>query len=139
MEVPLEVRSLPGAAIILAFAFYPYVYLTARAAFLSQSVCALEAGRTLGVTASGAFWRVGLPLARPAIAAGAALAIMETLADYGAVKFLGVQTLTTGVVRAWSVFGAPGSAAQLSLFLMVAAVALLWLEDYARRGAKGPG
>ncbi len=139
LEVPLEVRSLPGAAMILAFAFYPYVYLTARAAFLSQSVCALEAGRTLGVTAAGAFWRVGLPLARPAIAAGAALAIMETLADYGAVNFLGVQTLTTGVVRAWSVFGAPGSAAQLSLFLMVAAVALLWLEDYARRGQSFAG
>lgn len=133
-EAPLEIRSLFGAAFVLSGAFYPYVYLTARAAFLSQSVCALEAGRTLGVGAFGTFWRVGLPLARPAIAAGAALAVMETLADYGAVKFLGVQTLTTGVVRAWSVFGAPGSAARLSLVLMAAAAALLWLEDNARRG-----
>jgi len=134
VEVPLDIRSLPGAAFVLSGAFYPYVYLTARAAFLSQSVCSLEAGRTLGVTAFGAFWRVGLPLARPAIAAGAALAVMETLADYGAVKFLGVQTLTTGVVRAWSVFGAPGSAARLSLVLMAAAAVLLFLEDHFRRG-----
>ena len=134
VEVPLNIRSLPGAAFVLSGAFYPYVYLTARAAFLSQSVCSLEAGRTLGVTAFGAFWRVGLPLARPAIFAGAALAVMETLADYGAVKFLGVQTLTTGVVRAWSVFGAPGSAARLSLVLMAAAAVLLLLEDHFRRG-----
>lgn len=136
-DLPFEVRSLPGAAIVLSFAFYPYVYLTARAAFLSQSVCALEAGRTLGATSLGAFWRVALPMARPAIAAGAALAVMETLADYGAVQFLGVQTLTTGVVRAWSVFGAPASAAQLSLVLIGAAGLLLWLERAGRQGSVG--
>lgn len=134
LEVPLEVRSLPGAAIILSLAFYPYVYLTARAAFLTQSVCALEAGRTLGASALGTFWRVALPLARPAVAAGGALAVMETLADYGAVKFLGVQTLTTGVVRAWSVFQAPALAARLSLLLIAAAAILLWVEYAARRG-----
>jgi iron(III) transport system permease protein len=136
-DLPFEVRSLPGAAIVLSFAFYPYVYLTARAAFLSQSVCALEAGRTLGATSFGAFWRVALPMARPAIAAGAALAVMETLADYGAVQFLGVQTLTTGVVRAWSVFGAPASAAQLSLVLIGAAGLLLWIERAGRQGSFG--
>lgn len=134
LHVPLNVRSLPGAAVILSLAFYPYVYLTTRAAFITQSVCALEAGRTLGASALGAFWRVALPLARPAIAAGAALAIMETLADYGAVQFLGVQTLTTGVVRAWSVFGAPGSAARLALLLIGAAGILLWVEHTARQG-----
>jgi iron(III) transport system permease protein len=134
VEVPLEVRSLPGAAMILSLAFYPYVYLTARAAFVTQSVCALEAGRTLGASAFGTFWRVALPLARPAIAAGGALAVMETLADYGAVQFLGVQTLTTGVVRAWSVFGAPGSAARLALVLIGAAAVLLWVEYTARKG-----
>ncbi len=102
----------------MTFAFYPYVYLTARAAFINQSVCALEAARTLGAKPFEVFWRVALPLARPALVAGAALAVMETLADYGAVHFLGVQTLTTGVVRAWSVFGSPAAAARLSLTLL---------------------
>ena len=109
VDATLDIRSLPGAAFVLSCAFYPYVYLTARAAFVSQSVCALEAARTLGSSPLDAFRRVALPLARPALAAGAALAVMETLADYGAVNFLGVQTLTTGVVRAWSTYGAPGS------------------------------
>lgn len=130
---PLEVRSLPGAAVVLSCAFYPYVYLTARAAFVSQSVCALEAARSLGSTPWDAFRRVALPLARPALAAGAALAVMETLADYGAVGFLGVQTLTTGVVRAWSTYGAPGSAARISLILLSAAAVLLWVERLGRR------
>ncbi|HEX5775205.1 MAG TPA: iron ABC transporter permease [Caulobacteraceae bacterium] len=132
--LPFEIRSLPGAALILSCAFYPYVYLTARAAFVSQSVCALEAARTLGASPLEAFRRVALPLARPALAAGAALAVMETLADYGAVSFLGVQTLTTGVVRAWSVYGAPGSAARLALILLFAAAVLLWFERLNRRG-----
>jgi iron(III) transport system permease protein len=131
---PFEVRSLPGAAFVLSFAFYPYVYLTARAAFVSQSVDALEAARTLGSTAAETFWRVALPLARPALAAGAALAVMEAFADYGAVSFLAVQTLTTGVVRAWSTYGAPGSAARLSLVLLGAAALLLWVERSGRQG-----
>jgi len=130
----LDMRSLVGAALVLSMAFYPYVYLTARAAFVSQSVCALEAGRTLGCTPWTCFTRVALPLARPAIAAGAALALMEVFADYGAVNFLGVQTLTTGVVRAWSAYGAPGSAARLSLMLLVAAGLLLWIERKGRQG-----
>ncbi|HEX6859905.1 MAG TPA: iron ABC transporter permease [Caulobacteraceae bacterium] len=129
-----EIRSLPGAAFVLSCAFYPYVYLTARAAFVSQSVCALEAARTLGASPLDAFRRVALPLARPALAAGAALAVMETLADYGAVSFLGVQTLTTGVVRSWSTYGAPGSAARLALILLAAAAVLLWIERLNRRG-----
>lgn len=132
--LPFEIRSVWGAALILSCAFYPYVYLTARAAFVSQSVCALEAARTLGSSPLDAFRRVALPLARPALAAGAALAVMETLADYGAVNFLGVQTLTTGVVRAWSVYGAPGSAARLALILLFAAAALLWVERLNRKG-----
>lgn len=132
--LPFEIRSLPGAAFVLSCAFYPYVYLTARAAFVSQSVCALEAARTLGASPLDAFRRVALPLARPALAAGAALAVMETLADYGAVNFLGVQTLTTGVVRSWSVYGAPGSAARLALILLAAAAVLLWFERLNRKG-----
>lgn len=130
---PLEMRSLAGAAIVFSFGFYPYVYLTMRAAFVSQSVCALEAARTLGAGPFEAFRRVALPMARPALAAGMALAVMETLADYGAVQFLGVQTLTTGVVRAWSIYGAPGSAARLALLLMGAAALLLVIERMARR------
>src|SRR5690606_32094931 len=76
--LPFEFRSLPGAAFVLSCAFYPYVYLTARAAFVAQSVCALEAARTLGCSPMQTFARVALPLARPALAAGAALAVMET-------------------------------------------------------------
>lgn len=130
----LQARSLPGAVLILSFAFYPYVYLTARAAFLSQPVCSLEAARTLGCSARTAFFRVALPLARPALAAGAALAVMETLADYGAVQHLGVQTLTTGVVRAFASYGSAEAAARLSLMLLGAAAVMLWLERSGRSG-----
>jgi iron(III) transport system permease protein len=130
----LEIRSLPGAVFVLSAAFYPYVYLTARAAFVSQSVCALEASRTLGCGPWGAFSRVALPLARPAIAAGAALAIMETLADYGAVSYLGVQTLTTGVVRSFSSYGSAETAARLSLVLIGLAALLLVVERAGRGG-----
>lgn len=132
-DVPLEMRSLPGAAIVLSLAFYPYVYLTLRAALVNQSVAALEAARSLGRTANQAFWAVTLPMARPALAAGMALAVMETLADYGAVSFLGVQTLTTGVVRAWSVFGSTAEAARLALPLLGAAAVLLLIERLSRR------
>ncbi|MCW5647632.1 MAG: iron ABC transporter permease, partial [Sphingopyxis sp.] len=96
-DLPFELRSTGGAAFILSAAFYPYVYLAMRAAFLNQSVNVLEAARMLGCTGGRALWRVALPMARPALAAGVALAVMETLADYGAVQFLSVQTLTTGV------------------------------------------
>lgn len=133
-DLPLNLRNPVGAGLILAAAFYPYVYLTARAAFVSQSVCSLEAARTLGCNPTQAFWRVALPMARPAIAAGSALALMETLADYGAVNFLGVQTLTTGVVRSWSSYGAPAAAARIALVLLATAAALLWVERLGRRG-----
>lgn len=136
---PFEMRSLGGASFVLACAFYPYVYLTTRAAFTSQSICALESARMLGASSLATFGRVALPLARPAIAAGAALAVMETIADFGAVQFLGVQTLTTGIVRAWSSYGAPGAAARLALLLMGAAVMLLWIERLARTGQRYGG
>ena len=129
---PFEVRTLPGAAGVLILAYYPYVYLTARTAFVTQSARTLEVARTLGAAPWTTFWSVALPLARPAIAAGAALAVMETLADYGAVNFLGVQTLTTGVVRAWSVYGSAAAAARMALVLLAAAAALLWLERRSR-------
>lgn len=134
VDWPFEMRSIGGAAFVLSCAFMPYVYLAMRAAFLNQSVAALEAARLLGCTPRQAFTRVALPMARPALAAGVALAVMETLADYGAVQFLSVQTLTTGVVRAWSVFGTPAGAAQIALPLLVAAFFLLWVERRGRRG-----
>lgn len=106
----------------------------AAPAFASQSSNLLETARTLGCGSSEAFRRVALPLARPALAAGMALAVMETLADYGAVQFLSVQTLTTGVVRAWSVYGSTVSAARFALPLLGAAALLLWIERWGRRG-----
>jgi len=133
-DLDIQMRSVPGAIFVLTCAFYPYVFLAMRAAFLNQSVHPLEAARTLGCSARQAFVQVALPLARPALAAGMALAVMETLADYGAVQFLSVQTLTTGVVRAWSVYGSPASAARFALPLLATAAVLLWLERWGRKG-----
>jgi iron(III) transport system permease protein len=133
-DLPFEMRTIPGAAFVLTCAFYPYVYLAMRAAFVNQSAHALEAARALGCTPAQVFLRVAMPLARPALAAGVALAVMETLADYGAVQFLSVQTLTTGVVRAWFVFGSLTSAAQFALPLLGAAALLLWIERWGRGG-----
>lgn len=127
-----QIRSLPGAALLLSLVLYPYVYLLARAAFLQQSACVLEVGRTLGYRPWGLFFSVALPLARPAIAAGTALALMETLADYGTVSFFGVSTFTTGIVRAFSAFGDRVAAAQLAALLLVGVLALLLLERWSR-------
>ncbi len=129
-----QMRSLPGAAFVLSLAFYPYVYLTVRAALVNQSSQAIEAARSLGCSPGRALLRVGLPLLRPALAAGVALAVMETLADFGAVQFLSVQTLTTGVVRSWFVYGSLEAAARLALPLLAAAAVLLWMERLSRRG-----
>ncbi|WP_122465141.1 ABC transporter permease [Brevundimonas lutea] len=133
-DLAIQMRSVPGAVLVLGCAFYPYVYLAMRAALVNQSVSAVEAARMLGASPARAVWRVAVPLARPALAAGVALAVMETLADYGAVQFLAVQTLTTGVVRAWSVYGSTASAAQFALPLMATAAVLLWLERWGRKG-----
>ena len=102
---------------MLGFVLYPYVYLLARAAFLEQSVCVLEASRTLGSRAWRSFLRVALPLARPAIAAGVALALMEALADFGTVQYFGIQTFTTAIYRTWFGMGDRVAAAQLACFL----------------------
>jgi iron(III) transport system permease protein len=131
-----EVRSLGGAAAMLTMVLYPYVYLLARAAFLEQSVCALEVSRTLGCTAWRSFFRVALPLARPAIVAGTALALMETLADFGTVSFFGIPTFTTGIVRAWVSFGDPVSAAQLSSSLLALVFIVLLAEHGSRRRSR---
>ncbi len=127
-----QIRSLGGAIAMLTMVLYPYVYLLARAAFLEQSVCALEVSRTLGCDAWSSFRRIALPAARPAIAAGTALALMETLADYGTVAFFGVPTFTTGIIRAWSAFGDPVAAAQLSALLLGFVLLVMLLERWSR-------
>jgi|DewCreStandDraft_4_1066084.scaffolds.fasta_scaffold00025_19 iron(III) transport system permease protein len=131
-----EIRSLGGAIFVLTFALYPYVYLLCRAAFLEQSQCALEVSRTLGCGAGEAFRRVGLPLARPAMAAGLAFVVMETMADFGAVKHFEVGTLTTAIYRAWYAQGSPVVAAQLALLLLAAVATTLGAERWARGRAR---
>lgn len=139
LDLPLGVRNPWGAGLILSLAFYPYVYLTVRAALANQSAPLVEAARTLGRGPASAFMSVTLPLVRPALAAGMALAVMEALADYGAVSFLSVQTLTTGVVRAWSIFGSTAEAARLALPLILAAAVLIVIERSSRRGQISQG
>jgi iron(III) transport system permease protein len=128
-----EVRSLPGAAAMLSFALYPYVYLIARTAFLELSRSAIEAGRLAGYSAWGAFFRVAVPLARPAIVAGASLALMETLADFGTVSYFGIEVFTTGIFKAWMSMGDAAAAAQLST-CMLGLVALILALEKATRG-----
>ncbi len=129
-----NVRSLPGAIMMFTLTLYPYVYLLARAAFLKQSVGVFEAARTLGMGPWRAFHRIALPLARPAIATGVALALMETLADFGTVAHFGVQTFTTGIYRALFSFGDAVAAAQLATILLGFVFILLALERITRRG-----
>jgi iron(III) transport system permease protein len=129
-----EIRSMPGAAAMMILVLYPYVYLLARAAFLQQSVTAAQVARTLGCGPWGAFLRVSLPMARPAIVGGIALAMMETIADFGTVAHFGVQTFATGIYRAWFSMGDRIAAAQLSACLLILALTLAALER-AQRGA----
>lgn len=134
-----EIRSLGGAVTVFIAALYPYVYLLVRAAFLERSASLLETGRTLGLGPAALFSRIALPLARPAMIAGLALALMETLADYGAVAYFGVQTFTTGIYRTWFSLGDPVAAAQLSAGLLGFVVLLLAVERISRRGARYAG
>lgn len=131
-----EIRSVGGAIFVLSMALYPYVYALARAAFVEQSQCALEVSRTLGCDGWGTFRRVGLPLARPAVAAGIAFVLMETLADFGAVSYFGVRTFTTGIYRAWYALGSPVAAAQLSSLLLLFVLAVLAAERRLRGRAR---
>jgi iron(III) transport system permease protein len=130
------VRSREMAVLVLSAALYPYVYLLARAAFREQSNCTYEVARALGTGPFGLFWRVGLPLARPAIAMGVALALMETVADFGTVEHFGVQTLTTGIFSVWLSGGNAGGAAQISLVILAIVVTLLGVERVSRRNAR---
>jgi iron(III) transport system permease protein len=128
-----EIRSVPGAVLVLALALYPYVYLPCRAAFMEQSACQFESARLLGTAPLALFWRVGLPVARPALAAGVGLAVMETLADFATVQHFAVRTFTTGIYDAWFHHGDRFAASQLAVCLMgVVALALA-----AERGMRG--
>ena len=127
-----EVRTLGGAVLILSAVLYPYVYLSARASFVQQSICVLEVARTLGRTSAGAFWSVALPLARPALAAGLALALMECLNDLGAVQYLGVSTLTVSIYATWLQRSSLAGAAQIALVALLLVLTLLVAERAAR-------
>jgi iron(III) transport system permease protein len=131
-----DIRSTGGAIVIFVFVFYPYVYLLARTAFLERASGILDVGRSLGLGPWQSFFRISLPLARPAIAAGASLALMETLADYGAVAYFGVQTFTAGVYRAWFSLGDRMAATQLSATLLCFVAFILITEQLSRGRAR---
>jgi iron(III) transport system permease protein len=131
-----DVRTVGGAVAMFMFVLYPYVYMISRSAFLERAGGMLEAGRSLGLGPWACFFRVSLPLARPAVVAGTALALMETLADFGTVAYFGVQTFTTGIYRAWFSLGDRIAAAQLSAALLLFVIAVLALERATRGRAR---
>ncbi len=128
-----DLRSMPGAIFVLSFVLYPYVYMTARAMFMTQPAHLMEAARTLGAGRWGAFWRVALPLARPALAAGLSLALLETLNDIGASEFLGINTLTVAVYTTWITRSDLAGAAQIACAMLLVVVAIVLLERHGRR------
>ena len=127
-----EIRSLGGAAIVLSLVLYPYVYLLARAAFTEQCFCLFEASRTLGRGPARSFFSIALPMARPGIAVGVALALMETLNEFGTVDFFAVPTFTAGIFDVWLNMDSPAGASQLAIALVAFTLALLALERRAR-------
>ena len=131
-----EIRSIGGAATMLTLALYPYVYVLARVAFLEQSTSLNEAARNMGLGSFNVFMRISLPLARPAIAAGVSLALMETLADYGTVSYFGVPTFTTGIFNAWFSQGDRIAAGKLAVILVCFVIIVMLLEHWARRRAR---
>ena len=131
-----DVRSLGGAILVFSLVFYPYVYVLARAAFLERSGSLMDAAKNLGLSGRQAFFRVVLPMARPAVAGGVALVVMESLAEFGAVSYFGVPTFTTGIYRAWYAFGSPVAAAQLAAALLGVIALTLMLEKLSRGRAR---
>src|SRR4029077_13155545 len=127
-----DIRSLNGAIFFISAVLYPYVYVTARASFLGQSVCVLEVARTLGRSAAATFFEVALPLARPALAAGVALALMETLNDIGSGEFFGVRTLTVAVYATWLDRNRLAAAAQIACIMLAFVFAVLVIERAMR-------
>lgn len=131
-----DLGSAQGVGLLFTLVLYPYVYLAARAAFLSQSQALIEAARILGHGPWRAFFRIGLPLARPAVAAGTVLALLETLADFGTVQYYGVQTFTTAIYRTWYGLGNREGAAQIAFVLIAIACLLILIERRSRGRAR---
>lgn len=129
-----NVRSLPGAAIMLSLVLYPYVYLLARTAFATQSLSQFQAARTLGASSGRAFFRIALPSARLAIVGGLALVMMETLADFGVAEYFAIPTFSTGIFRTWLAMGDKLAAMKLAAIMLLFVIILLWLEASSRRG-----
>ncbi len=134
-----SIRSTTGVVLVLTLVFYPYVYMLARGAFLAQGKGLMEASRILGHTPWQGFWRVAIPMARPAIGAGAALAIMETLADFGAVSVFNYDTFTTAIYKTWYGFFSLQSATQLASLLLLFVFMALFLERRAQGSRRFPG
>lgn len=131
-----EIRSLGGAICMLSLVLYPYIYLLARTAFLEQSESLLMASRSLGCSPWRSFWRISLPVTRPAIAVGLSLVLLETINDYGTVNHFGVQTLTQGLFDTWYNMGNIGGAAQIAVCTMSFVALLIWLERRSRARQK---
>ncbi len=127
-----EIRSLGGAILMLSLVLYPYIYLLTRAAFLEQSMSLRDASRLLGCNAWQSFYRVSLPIARPAIAVGVSLVAMETLNDFGTVDYFAVKSLTAGIYDTWLNMYNLGGAAQIASLMLVFVVILITLERMAR-------
>lgn len=131
-----EIRSVWGAALMFALVLYPYVYLLVRNAFLERSARMWDAARTLGAGPWRSFFSISLPMARPAAVAGIALVLMETLADYGAVAYFGVNTLTTGIYKSWYAFSDRAAAAQIAAVLLLSVMVLMLVEQKSRGRAQ---
>jgi len=131
-----EIRSMGGAILMMSLVLYPYIYMLARAAFLEQSISHYRIARSLGSSPLQFFYRVSLPIARPALAVGLALVLMETLNDFGTVDYFAVRTLTAGLYDTWLNMGNLGGAAQIAVLMVVVVVILISLERYSRRQQK---
>lgn len=129
-----DIRSLGGGALVLGIVLYPYVYLLARTAFATQSVTQFRAARSLGASPRAAFWRVALPTARPAIAGGLALVLMEVLADFGVAEYFAIPTFSTGIFRSWLAMGDKQAALKLAAVMLLFVIALVAIEAATRRG-----
>ena len=131
--VKVDIMNIWGLAFILSVSLYPYVYVTTRSFFVNQSASQISAGKSLGAGEATIFWRVALPMARPAIAGGLFLVLMEVLNDYGAAYYYGVSTFTTAIFRSWFALEEPGTAVYLSALLCLFVFGLILVERFQRR------
>lgn len=134
-----EIRSMGAAIIVLSAAMYPYVYLLVRAALREQSGAGYEVARALGAGSLARFWKIGLPLVRPAMAAGVAVVMMEAVNDFGTVDYFAVQTLTTGIFTVWTQTANVGGAAQIAVLILSLIIFLVTLEKFSRRKSRFSG